>query len=119
MTLSQVSARVGALAAAALVSGTLLFAAPQAHAATGKGAYYQVQLNQAPAASKKVVRGVFFKCEGTTCVAPLASSAPKNVCVSVAREFGEVSSFKAGTREFGAEDLAACNDKAPQNIAKN
>lgn len=119
MTLSHISSRVGALAAAAVMSGTLLFAAPQAHAASAKGPYYQVQLEQSPAANKKVVRGVFFKCEGTECSAPLASSAPKNVCISVAREFGPVSSFKAGTKEFGAEDLAACNNKAPQNIAKN
>lgn len=119
MTLSQTSSRLGALLGAALVSSTLLFAAPQAHAAGAKGPYYQVELSQEAAVQKKIVRGVFVKCEGTNCSAPLASSAPKNVCVSIAREFGEVSSFKAGNRDFDAAEIAACNEKAPQNIAKN
>lgn len=118
MTLSQSSSRVGALLGAALISSTLLFVAPQAHAAS-KASYYQVELSQAATAQKKIVRGVFFNCEGTTCSAPLAASAPRNVCITVARELGQVSSFKAGNRSFDAAEVAACNEKAPPSIAKN
>ena len=65
MTLSSASARMGALAGAIATSVVLLFAAPQAHAASGR--YYSVELSQPVEAKKAVVRGVVFQCEGTTC----------------------------------------------------
>lgn len=107
ISLSNASVRIGALVASVAISSTLMFAAPQAHAAGGT--YYQVELAQPAAKEKQLVRGVFVKCEGTSCRAPLASSAPKNVCISIAREFGDVAAFKAGNREFDAEQVAACN----------
>lgn len=118
MTLSHVSTRIGALAGAAVISATLLFAAPQAHAAN-TGSYYKVELAQPTTAPKQLIRGVFVKCEGTACRAPMASSAPKNVCISIAREFGEVSGFAAGDRVFGADEIAACNGTNKDVIAKN
>lgn len=120
MTLSHVSARLGTLAAAAVLSGTLLFGvAGQADAATGKAPYYQVELTQPAASSKELLRSVFVKCEGTVCRAPMASTAPKNMCISIAREFGEVSAFTAGDRVFTAEELATCNGNKKEVIAKN
>jgi hypothetical protein len=118
MTLSHVSTRFGALAGAALVSATLLFVAPQAHAA-GNGPYYKVELAQPATAKQELIRSVFVKCDGATCRAPVASTAPKNMCISIAREFGEVTAFTAGERVFGAEELAACNGKNKEMIAKN
>lgn len=117
MTLSHVSSRLGAFAAAALVATTLIVA-PQAEAAS-KANYYKVELSQAPAAPKKIIRGVFFNCEGTSCSAPLASSAPRNVCVTVARELGAISSFKAGSRDFDAAEVASCNEAVSSSLAKN
>jgi hypothetical protein len=117
MTLSQVSTRVGALVGAVATSAVLLFAAPQAHASTAR--YYTIELAQPVTAQKTIVRGVMFTCEGASCRAPIASSAPRNVCVSIAREFGEVSSFKAGDRVLDASDLATCNEKKKVNIAKD
>jgi hypothetical protein len=117
MTLSQVSTRFGALVGALATSTVLLFAAPQAHAASPR--YYTVELAQPVTAQKAIVRGVVFQCEGTSCRAPIASSAPRNVCVSVAREFGEVVSFKAGDRVLEASDLSTCNEKKKVNIAKD
>ncbi len=118
MTLSHLSARSGAMFAAVLVSGTLLFGAPAAHAAP-KGAYYEVQLAQASPAKKTIIRGVVFQCNGTRCLAPLSGSAAKNVCISVARELGEVASFKAGERVLGADEMANCNVKKKAIIARD
>lgn len=118
MTLSQISARMGALAAATVLSATLLFAAPQAHAATN-GSYYKAELAQPTTAKPQLLRSVYVKCEGTSCRAPIASTAPKNMCVSIAREFGTVTAFTAGERVFTAEEITACNGDNAKAAAKN
>jgi hypothetical protein len=117
MTLSRISTRFGALVGAALTTSVLLFAAPQAHAANGP--YYKVELAQPADAKAQLLRGVFVKCEGSACRAPIAATAPKNMCISIARELGEVTAFTAGDRVFGAAELAACNGKKKEVIAKN
>ena len=117
MNLSQTSSRFGALVGAVATSVVLLFAAPQAHANSGR--FYTVELAQPAASSKAVVRGVVFQCEGTSCRAPVATSAPRNVCASVAKEFGEVTSFKAGDRVLEADDIATCNAKKKVVLAKD
>ena len=118
MTLSHFSARLGALAAASALSATLLFVAPQAHAATN-GSYYKAELAQPTAAKPELLRSVFVKCEGTSCRAPMASTAPKNMCISIARKFGEVSAFTAGERVFTADEIAACNGADAKAVAQN
>jgi hypothetical protein len=118
MTLSHFSARLGAIAAASALSATLLFVAPQAHAATN-GSYYKAELAQPAAAKPELLRSVFVKCEGTSCRAPMASTAPKNMCISIARKFGTVSAFTAGERVFTADEVAACNGDNAKAIAKN
>jgi hypothetical protein len=120
MTLSHVSARAGALAAAAVLSTTLLFGvSTQAQAAPNKGPYYQAELAQPAPSKQELLRSVFVKCEGTACRAPMASTAPKNMCISIAREFGAVTSFSAGDRVFTADEIAACNGQQKEVIAKN
>jgi hypothetical protein len=118
MTLSQISTRSGALFAAVLTSSALLFGAPAAHAAPASG-YYKVELAQPAAAKKAIIRGVVFQCEGTTCMAAMSSSTARNVCISVARELGEVSSFKTGPKSLDATELATCNEKKKINIARD
>lgn len=117
MTLSQITARLGSMAGAIAVSSLLIFVAP-VHAAPANGYYYQVELAQTVPAQKEQVRGVLVKCEGTECRAPIASSAAKNVCISIAREFGEISSFKVAGKSFDAEQIANCNGKGKVNVAK-
>ena len=118
MTLSHVSARLGTLAAAAVLSTTLLFGvAGQAQAASGP--YYQAELAQPATSKQELLRSVFVKCDGTACRAPMASTAPKNMCISIAREFGTVSAFSAGDRKFDATEIAACNGVKKDVIAKN
>ena len=118
MIFSPISARMGALSAAIALSAMLLFAAPQAHATT-KGSYYQAELAQPTTAKAELLRSVYVKCEGTSYRAPIASTAPKNMCISIAREFGAVTAFTAGKRVFTAEEVAACNADNAKAIAKN
>jgi hypothetical protein len=118
MTLSPLFTRSGALFAAVLTSATLLIGAPAAHAAS-KVAFYEVKLTEAAPAKKSIIRGVVFQCEGTLCRAPITGSAAKNVCISVARELGEVASFKAGERLLSSDEMAACNVKKKVNIARD
>lgn len=107
MTLSPISTRLGSFAAAVATTGILLFAAPQVQAANAP--FYQVELAQAATVQKAILRGAYFSCEGTSCHAAETGSAPRNVCVSVARSFGEVKSFQAGKRILDATEIAACN----------
>jgi hypothetical protein len=118
MTLSHITTHLASLAGAIAVSSVLFFVAPL-NAATGSSTHYKVELAQAAPVQKATLRGVVVKCEGTACRAPIASSSPKNVCISVAREFGAVASFKAGDRDFDAEEIAACNGKGKVQVAKN
>lgn len=118
MTLSQISTRLFVLTGASICSAALLFGTTQAHAAPTGNAYYQAELAQAPLKQKELVRGVFVKCDGTACRAPIASSAAKNMCISVAREFGAVTAFKAGDRAFDAAEITKCNGGNKTNVAK-
>jgi hypothetical protein len=118
MTLSQSFSRVGAFVGALAVTvGFMAIPATPAQAAAAR--FYTVELAQPAEAKQAIIRGVMFKCEGTSCRAPVTGSAPRNVCVSVAKEFGEVVSFKAGDRVLEAADIATCNAKTKVNIAKD
>jgi hypothetical protein len=123
MTLSQSFStksfsRFGAVVGAvALTAGFM--AIPAAPVQANAGRYYTVELAQPATAKEAIVRGVMFKCEGTSCRAPVTGSAPRNVCASVAKEFGAVASFKAGDRVLEASDIASCNSKTKVNIAKD
>ena len=119
MTLSHVSARLGTLAAAAVLSTALLTGVAGQAQAANNGPYYKVELAQPATSKQELLRSVFVKCEGTACRAPMASTAPKNMCISIAREFGAVAAFSAGDRVFTAEELAACNGNQKEVIAKN
>jgi hypothetical protein len=118
MTLSQSFSHFGAFVGAMAVTAAVM-AIPAAPVQAASARYYTVELAQPAAAKEAIIRGVMFKCEGTSCRAPITGSAPRNVCVSVAKEFGEVASFKAGDRILDAADLASCNQKTKINIAKD
>lgn len=119
MTLSPSFSRLGAFAGAALLTAGIMAVPATPVQAASSGRYYTIELAQPAASKEAVIRGVMFKCDGTSCRAPIAGSAPRNVCISVAKEFGEVASFKAGDRVLDAADLATCNAKTKVNIAKD
>ncbi len=110
MTLSRFFNKGLTFAAAIAASATMVYVAPQAHAASVP-AFYKVQLVQAAAQPKAKVRGATFFCAETSCKALEMSSPPKNVCAAVSRELGAVASFQAGKRIFTGEEVAACNSK--------
>lgn len=114
LTFSRFGALVGALA---VTAGVIAIPATPAQAAGAR--YYTAELAQPAQTKQAIIRGVMFKCVGTSCRAPLAGSAPRNVCISVAKEFGQVVSFKAGERILDATDLTSCNAKTKVNIAKD
>ncbi len=114
LAFSRFGAFVGALA---VTAGVVAIPATPAQAAGTR--YYTVELAQPSSAKQAIIRGVMFTCEGTSCRAPVVGSAPRNVCISVAKEFGQVVSFKAGDRVLGADDLSTCNAKTKVNIAKD
>ena len=114
LTFSRFGALVGALA---VTAGVVAIPATPAQAAGAR--YYTAELAQPAQTKQAIIRGVMFKCVGTSCRAPLAGSAPRNVCISVAKEFGQVVSFKAGERILDATDLTSCNAKTKVNIAKD
>ncbi|MFM2411053.1 MAG: hypothetical protein RL481_1881 [Pseudomonadota bacterium] len=118
MTLSQSFTRLGVFVGA-LVATAGVMAIPATPVQAAGARYYTVELAQPTAAKEAIVRGVMFKCEGTSCRAPITGSAPRNVCVSVAKEFGAVTSFKAGDRVLDANDIASCNAKTKIIIAKD
>lgn len=118
MTLSHVSTHFGALVGAAVLSTGLLFGVTgQAQAANGP--YYKVELAQPATGQKQLLRGVFVNCDGANCRAPQASTAPKNMCITISRTYGEVTAFSAGDRVFDATEIATCNQKTKERIAKN
>ncbi len=123
MTLSQsfsrASSRMAAFVGAAVVTAGIL-AIPATPVQANSGArYYTVELAQPAANNTAIIRGVMFKCDGTSCRAPITGSAPRNVCASVAKEFGEVVTFKAGDRVLEESDIANCNAKKKVIIAKD
>lgn len=102
-------ARIAALLFAFVTSLAVL--SPAAVAQTGNG-YYSVTLAAQPEATKQVVRGMVFACNGGMCSAAAGTSRPAIVCAGVARALGPVTSFRAGKDTLDGEGLAKCNAKA-------
>jgi hypothetical protein len=101
--------RIAALLFSLVGSLTLLGSAAMAQPGNG---YYSVTLANEAGASKQIVRGMAFTCDGATCAAAEGTSRPAIVCASIARELGPVTSFRAGGEPLDGEALAKCNAKA-------
>lgn len=77
--------------------------------AAQSGAYYTAILAQPADDDRAVAGGVAWACQDTTCVANKGASRPSRICRSLAREFGEITSFTANGEALTEEDLARCN----------
>ncbi len=113
MTLSiprtgRLSIFAAAIAYTGLTFGTAIAPAPLA---AQNGAYYTVTLAKPADDNRAVAGGVAWACEGTTCVANKGTSRPMRICRGLAREFGEIESFKTKGEELAADKLAKCNGK--------
>lgn len=103
--------RFASLLASAAVSFLLLSAT--AASAQPSGNFYSAKPVAAPAATRLVVRDTIWKCDGNGCAsATKGKSRAVFVCESLAKEVGQLASFRAGTEEFDADALAKCNAKA-------
>jgi hypothetical protein len=118
MILSQISKQIFAITGAALAGSAMMFSAANAQVGPNSGAYYKAELTTPAAKQKELIRGVFVKCDGTSCRAPIASSAAKNMCLSIAREFGAVSAFSVGDRSFTPAEIEKCNGAKKTQVAK-
>lgn len=107
MTLSQISQKALIFAGAVLLGSTTTIGIPMATAANGP--YLQAELTKSVEASTKIIRGTAVKCSGTSCTAGKQSGSITHLCVGVAREFGTVSAFRAGSRSLDAKALNKCN----------
>jgi len=113
MTLSL--SRTGRLAvfASALVYTGLSFgmATSSAPVNAASGPYYVATLAAATDEDRAVAGGVAWACQGTTCVANKGTSRPSRICRGLAREMGEIASFKVEGEELAEDKLARCNGK--------
>lgn len=100
------------IALAALATSATLFAGSATEAFAGTPGYRLVPATAFSAANTVVARDVLWKCAGEACVATKATSRPEIVCASAAREIGKISAFSANGKDFSAEQLAKCNEKA-------
>lgn len=107
------STTLGAIGAA-LAWTTLSFGAlipTPAQAQPGTGGFYHAELAQpVEKTTTAIAGGVAWKCTGTSCTAPKASSRPLRVCRELNREVGQLTAFTAKGEALPAEDLARCND---------
>lgn len=98
------------LALFAHLAAVSIVAAPAPALAASGG--HVATLAQPLAAPKQAILGeVLWKCAGDRCAAANAGGRPVLVCQRVVKEFGAVSGFTSGTKEFSADDLAKCNGK--------
>ena len=107
MTLSQIFTKTFIFAGALALGSTTTIVVPMAHAASGS--YFKAELAKPVESTKKIMRGASLKCSDTSCRASKASTADKNMCISIAREFGLITAFSAGDRQFDAKQLEKCN----------
>jgi len=101
------------LAASLALAGTVLSFSVTATPAQAASTGYKAKLSTALEAPKsKVLNGVIWSCEGDSCRGAIDGSAPRNICIKVAKNFGPLTSFAGPKGEFGAEDLQRCNAAA-------
>lgn len=101
------------LAAGLALAGTVLSFSVTATPAQAGANGYSAKLTAALEAPKsKVINGVIWKCDGDACRGAVDGSAPRNVCVKIAKNFGPLASFTGPKGEFSAEDLQRCNAAA-------
>ncbi len=111
MTLSLPrTGRFAALALALIYTGLSFgVATSTAPLAAQSGPYYIATLATATDENRAVAGGVAWACEGTTCVANKGTSRPSRICRGLAREMGEITTFKVEGEEIAEDKLARCN----------
>jgi len=93
----------------ALVLAAALFAAAPAFAESASTTATLADAAKAPA-SRTIIDGASWRCEGASCTATGGSSQPATrACRRVVARFGAVSAFTWKGEALSAEQLTACN----------
>jgi hypothetical protein len=104
--------RLASILTAAATTATLFAMTTTASFAANGAAYRLVPATAVTAANTVVVNETLWKCAAGACTAANATSRPAIVCAQAAKKVGKIEAFTANGKEFGAEDLAKCNEKA-------
>lgn len=83
--------------------------APAAISAQAPAARFSAELASPVTDARVVAGGIAWRCEGTTCSAPVNGTRPLRVCRELNRKLGQVVSFTAGDTVMAEADLARCN----------
>jgi len=83
--------------------------APAAISAQAPAARFSAELASPVADARVVAGGIAWRCEGTTCSAPVNGTRSLRVCRELARELGPVVRFSAGDAVMDEAELARCN----------
>lgn len=92
---------------AALALGLSL--APAAISAQAPAARFSAELASPAVEARVVAGGIAWRCEGTTCSAPVNGTRPLRACRELARELGQLVRFSAGDAVMAEAELARCN----------
>ena len=95
----------------ALAYTGLTFGVAVTPASAQSSAYYVAELAAPASETSAVAGGVAWTCRENLCVANKGNSRPMRICRGLAREFGEVVSFRTQGEELAADRLAKCNGK--------
>lgn len=98
-----------AFVAAASLSSLVMMQASTASAQTTATGYFTAELAAPVEKTTKIIQGVVWQCEGTTCTGSKATSRPIMACSRLSRKMGEVTAFSIRSEPMANEDLAACN----------
>jgi len=101
------SLRSRSITLAALALGLSL--APAALSAQAPAARFSAELASPAADARVVAGGIAWRCEGTTCSAPVNGTRSLRACRELARELGPVVRFSAGDAVMDEAELARCN----------
>ena len=83
--------------------------APAAVSAQVPAARFTAELASPVADARVVAGGIAWRCEGTTCSAPVNGTRPLRVCRELSRELGQIVRFSAGDAVMDEAELARCN----------
>ena len=83
--------------------------APAMTLAQAPAARFTAELAAPTADTRVVAGGIAWRCEGTTCSAPVNGTRPLRVCRELNRKLGQVVSFSAGDAVMDEAALVRCN----------
>jgi hypothetical protein len=91
----------------------LILAAAALAATPALANHYRAEPAATPDRAQFVARHNVWNCNAAGCASARSEARPAIVCATLVREVGALRSFSVDGRAFGAEELEACNRRAP------